>query len=387
MQSVLYLDWPCFSKNDVLHAFENMNLTVYPFFHKDYQARKSAEFEAAFDHFAEEHEIDFCFSYNYFPVLSEAAKKHNIRYVSIIYDSPYVMLYSYTLINPNNYVFLFDKEPYLELKKAGIETVYYMPLPVNAVKIDRLLTQPYNQEKLSADVSFVGSLYNEDHNFFERLAGANEYLKGYLNGIMDAQLKVSGYNFIEETLTPHIIDALQKVCPYENDRYGVETPSYIYANYFINRKLTAMERHTLLTLVAENYPLKLFTRNLSADIPGADNLGTVDYYNEMPYVFHNSKINLNITLRSIKSGIPLRAMDIMGAGGFLLTNFQADFLDYFVPDEDYVYYEDEHDMLRKIDYYLSHEEKRAEIARNGHAKVKEHHSFEKCFETIFNIIS
>ena len=45
----------------------------------------------------------------------------------------------------------------------------------------------------------------------------------------------------------------------------------------------------------------------------------------MPLVFQNSKINLNITLRSIKNGIPLRAIDIMGAGGFLLTNYQNDF--------------------------------------------------------------
>lgn len=30
-----------------------------------------------------------------------------------------------------------------------------------------------------------------------------------------------------------------------------------------------------------------------------------------------------------------------------MTNFQADLLDYFVPDEDFVYYEDESDMIKK----------------------------------------
>ena len=99
----------------------------------------------------------------------------------------------------------------------------------------------------------------------------------------------------------------------------------------------------------------------------------------MPYVFAISKINLNITLKSIQSGIPLRAMDIMGAGGFLLTNFQADFLDYFTPEEDFVYYNDTEDLLNKIEYYLSHDKERKEIAENGHRKVKENHSFEICF--------
>ena len=95
----------------------------------------------------------------------------------------------------------------------------------------------------------------------------------------------------------------------------------------------------------------------------------------MPLVFKRSKINLNITLRGIRSGVPLRAFDIMGAGGFLLSNFQADYLDMFVPGEDFVYYESKEDLLQKIDYYLTHEEERAAIARNGHDKVAAAHTY------------
>lgn len=385
--NILYLDWPCFGKVDVVFTLEQMGHTLSMFFHEDYNQRKSTIFDTAFDEFIENTAFDFCFSYNYYPVLSEACKRHNLKYVSVVYDSPLVMLYSYTLINPNNYVFLFDKEEFLAFKKAGIETVYYMPLPVNATIIDFLMKKDYNHDKLSADVSFVGALYDEDHDFFNRLAGANDYLKGYLNGIMDAQLKVSGYNFIEEVLTPEIIAFLQQACPYLQDSYGVETPAYIYSNYFINRKLTQIERKLLLSSVAANHNLRLYTLNKNAVIPGAENMGAVDYYSEMPYVFHNSKINLNITLRSIKSGIPLRCMDILGAGGFLLTNFQADFLDYFIPGEDFVYYEDEADLLQKIEYYLEHEEERKKIAENGHAKVMANHSYEICFQHIFEIIN
>ena len=104
-------------------------------------------------------------------------------------------------------------------------------------------------------------------------------------------------------------------------------------------------------------------------MPGLRNHGSVDSYSEMPLVFKQSKINLNITLRSIQNAIPLRAFDIMGAGGFLLTNFQAEFLDFFVPGEDFIYYEDKEDLLKKIDYYLIHEDERAAIAKNGHDKV------------------
>ena len=253
--------------------------------------------------------------------------------------------------------------------------------------IDYLSKKEFNREKLTCDVSFVGSLYNEDHNFFDRLANVNDYTKGFLDAIMEAQLKIYGFNFLETVLSSKkILDELLRVSPYANDRYGIETPEYIYANYYLCRKITSMERIRLLTAISERFPLKLFTLNKEFKIPHVQNMGAADYYAEMPYIFANSKINLNITLKSIQSGIPLRAMDILGAGGFLLTNFQADFLDYFIPDEDFVYYTDTDDLLSKIDYYLTHEQERKEIAQNGHRKVLQNHSFEKCFQSILAIV-
>ena len=80
-------------------------------------------------------------------------------------------------------------------------------------------------------------------------------------------------------------------------------------------------------------------------------------------------------MRGIKSGIPLRAFDIMGAGGFLLSNYQEGFLEYFVPGEDFVYYESKEDLLAKVEYYLSHDEERKAIARNGHEKVAASHTY------------
>ena len=110
-------------------------------------------------------------------------------------------------------------------------------------------------------------------------------------------------------------------------------------------------------------------------MPNVTNHGRVDYFHKMPLVFKQSRINLNISRRGIKSGIPLRAFDIMGCGGFLLSNFQADFLDDFVPGEDLVFYESKEDLLQKVDYYLDHEEERQAVAKNGHDKVAAGHTY------------
>jgi spore maturation protein CgeB len=384
---ILYLDWPCFGGQNVLFMFEQRGWRVTKFSHPDYLLRVSDSFiKAADEVFAQsDADFDFCFSYNYFPLMARVCKEHDLKYISFVYDSPQVKLYSYTVTYPTNYIFVFDSALVETFRKGGINTFYYMPLPVNGNLIDHLLTKPYDRKRLSAEVSFVGSLYNEEHNFLDRYSGISDYTNGYLQAVMDAQSKVYGYHFMDECLKPDIVDDLQSQVNYSPESDGVETLPYVFDDYFLCRKLTSMERVQLLSAVAAQFPLKLFTLNDKAVIPHAQNMGTADYYKEMPYVFHDSKINLNISLRSIRSGIPLRCMDILGNGGFLLSNYQSDFLRHFTPDEDFVYFENEADLLQKIDYYLSHEEKRAAIAASGHDKVLKYHNFDVIFNEILSI--
>lgn len=105
--------------------------------------RVSPEFDSIFEKAYEEgvdgKPFDCVFTFNYSAVISNNCKKVNLPYIAWVYDSPHVMLYSYTLINPCNYVFIFDKTQYLELKNAGIDTVYYAPLAVNIDRMKRML--------------------------------------------------------------------------------------------------------------------------------------------------------------------------------------------------------------------------------------------------------
>lgn len=75
----------------------------------------------------------------------------------------------------------------------------------------------------------------------------------------------------------------------------------------------------------------------------------------MPQVFAHSKINLNMTCKSIRNGIPLRVFDVLGCGGFLLTNYQNDLSECFTIGEDLDIFTSPDDLLSKCEYYLSHE--------------------------------
>lgn len=375
---ILFIEWASFGNEDIKEAFEKEghHIHSFPFSNKD--GRRSEEIEKELTTALHKHTPDIVFSFNYFPVISNVCKKEDIKYISWIYDSPYVMLYSYTVINPCNVIYIFDKELYLEFHNAGITTVHYMPMAANTERLDAIIPQTGRGTTASCgflyDISFVGSLYTEKHNFFERMTTLSDYTKGYLDAIMNAQMKVQGYNFIQESLAP-IMDDLYKALPMDPNPDGVETKEYLYAQYVINRKITGLERMELISAITGQHTLDLFTHDKNFSMPNLRNRGTVDYYLQMPQVFKQSRINLNISLRSIKSGIPLRAFDIMGSGGFLLSNYQADFLDDFIPGEDFAYYESKEDLLAKIDYYLTHEEERQAVAKNGHDKIAAGHTY------------
>ncbi len=375
---ILFMEWNSFGKEDMLDAYSRLNYEVTRITVPPKLERRDADFEEKLAATIETIKPDYVFSFNYLPLVATVCNKENTPYISWIYDSPYVMLYSYTVIYPCNRIFLFDRSWCEEFWKSGINTIYYLPLAANPTRLDSMKQdESFLSSKLapSGDVSFIGSLYTEKHQFYERMKDLSPKVRGYLEGIMAAQHQVYGYNFIEQLLTKDILSELQKALPMQVNHDGVETLEYLFGQYVINRKLTGLERQTYLSEISKYHPLDLYTHNTDYTLAGAVNHGPVDYYDKAPYVFRHSPINLNITLRSILSGIPLRAFDIMGAGGFLLTNYQSDFEGLFTVGEDYAYFDSEDSLLAQIDYYMEHDTERRNMAQCAHEKIIEQHTY------------
>ena len=137
--------------------------------------------------------------------------------------------------------------------------------------------------------------------------------------------------------------------------------------------------------MGKRYDTVLYTMPGAKPIENVCNLGTANYMTKMPRVFHKSKVNLNITLRSILSGIPLRVIDILAAGGFLITNYQAEIAEYFIDGEELVMAYSPEDMIEKTGYYLEHEDERKEIARRGQEKVLREFDYKDKLEEILAI--
>ena len=389
---VLYLDIKIFFANlDMLEAFNDSNLDVvtYPYDYDEKKVRNDEEFEALFKNALNKEVPDFVFSFNFLPVVSKVCNKENVIYVSWIYDNPENLLYSYQVINKCNIVCMFDSKQYEVFRKNRIDTVEYLPLAASTKRLDKMIPVEEIKKKYSADVSFVGSLYTERVQYYDKIAPkVDPYTLGYIDGIIRAQLQIDGMNFIEECLPPKVVSDIQKASNLYVYPDSAETLEYLFANYIINRQATIIERKELLTMIGEKYGVRLYTYGQNKDFcpKGVINMGPADYFEVMPYVFKCSKINLNITLRSIQNAIPLRCYDILGAGGFLLSNYQTDLERHFVPGEDYIYYESRTDLLDKIGYYLKNDAERKEIAENAHKKVAQEHTFDIRVEQIIDMV-
>lgn len=386
---ILYPQWKSFGTEDITEAFETLGHTVIQYLHEPGNYRIDPKYKSGLKKYIRSEGIDLVFTSNYFPVISDACNEAKIIYISWCYDSPLVLTYSKTIFNPCNRIFIFDSQMVYDLNCLGAGNVFYMPMAVNAKRLAAMSAAPEQKKIVEADISFVGSLYTEKHTLYDRMEKLDGHTRGYLEGVMASQMLVYGYTFVEDALSPAIIEKMQEAMPLDTSIGGMETPGYTYANYFLCRKITQTERTEILdgisrilkdiTLPGGKHamPLKLYTPGPTPFLPGVKNMGTVHYMYEMPLVFQNSKINLNITLRSIRSGIPLRAMDIMGAGGFLLTNYQSDFDRHFTDGEDFISYTSREDLYNKIQYYLEHDDERKDIAKNGCKRVREGHTYEK----------
>ncbi|MBR1930088.1 MAG: glycosyltransferase [Lachnospiraceae bacterium] len=322
-------------------------------------------------------------SINYFPLLAEVAHEAGVKYIAWCYDNPLnVRQIEDTLGYPTNYVFLFDKVQYSNYKNKGFDTVYHMPLGVNSRRLSRLQITDADYEKYHAEVAFVGNFYPS--KIQELLALMTDYTKGYISALMDIQSKIYGYYVIDELFTDDLMQDIQthilSLNPDTQLRVSKEALSFACAS-----EITRKDRLILLSLLSSRYQTKLYSYEQNDLLKNVEHMGSLDYTRQMPKAFRCAKINLNPSLRIIQSGIPLRAFDIMGAGGFLLSNWQSELAELYVDGEDMVMYNSYEDAVAKADFYLKHEELRQQITASGCAKTLQEHSLDAVFGRICEV--
>ncbi len=372
---ILYYYWNENSKEDCVEAMTGLghNVTVWD---KPVKSLSSdPEFTECTAKELKAGAYDLIFSFNYFPPVSEAAQSAGVPYISWVYDSPHYTLESLTLSNACNHVFIFDYAMCELYRMRGIDTVDYLPLPVNTVRLDKLLTAKREKSSFEHDITFIGSLYNDGHNYYDQIGFLPDYLKGYLDAVIKAQELIFGLDMPSQMLDAGILEEIKKYVKADLGAGFNDARDEIIRN-MLRKKVTVNERKNLLKALGENFSVDLYSGTKPDSDMHVKYMGIAENRVQMPEIFASSRINLNISLRSILTGIPLRVIEILGAGGFCLTNYQAELGEYFENGRELVWFESAEDMLDKAGYFLEHEDERKKIALCGLEAARERFSYD-----------
>ena len=397
---ILFHRYGSICEPDIIEAFQSLGTTVIEEDSEIYE--KNIPADTRIKVLAEQILLNkpaFVFSINYFPYISEICQRLNVLYVCMSVDCPVLEFFSDSIHNSCNRIFLFDYNQYLQFKDENPECIFYLPLGTNTDRWAWVLAGAMDdRDKTEAkrwlyDVSLVGSLYTEKSPYDDLMM--NEIDRGFADGLVESQLKFPGLDLVNEVLSDRLVQAMRNAkCKSQDEHWKkytladtfTDTDKYVAANYYLGMRVSQLERIRLLNMLAKDYNVELFTRSNTLALEGVKVHGGVSTHKEMPEIFNRSKINLNITIRPIQTGLSQRVWDVLGCGGFLLTNYQMEIPEYLQVGADLDCYENPDELKEKVAYYLKHEEKRMEIAHHGYETVKNKHTCRHRVAEILKIV-
>ena len=374
--STLDLSWVLAEMGERVKIYEAAEFnTVYPV---------SEEYDKL-DAFLSEHHFDCLISYLFVPEISDICQKRGLPYIGWIYDSPLFTLFHPSVKNPCNYLFIFDRAEYEHIKPLGIPHLYYLPLGVNLTRTGALNITAEDEAAYSCDISFIRKLYvdNSYNRFIHQFPTdvSTEFKLYLLENLC---------NWRRQKPWPRISS---RTSDYISQTFGDAVLNHGYMDLdlflgitFLSKKLAEMDRITVLNTLAEHFRVDLYTTSDTGFLKNVQVHPSVSYYSAMNKVFYLSRINLNISQPSIETGLPQRILDIMGSGGFCLSNYQEEIDDYFVIGRDIEVFHDLDELKEKTAYYLSHEEERLRISVNGYQRIRENFSYPHQLGKILKIV-
>ena len=340
---------------------------------------------------------DFVFTVNFWPVLAPVFDDLGMKYVSWSYDAPLRLTGTDEMERENNFIFLFDRGQVSDYQSKGITRVFHLPLGVDAPAFEKALSAKSSR---SYGVSFIGSFYASP--YVPILSAMDDYLRGLLQGILNAQKNLFGYYILPELVTDditskinerllfvkrHPADFSQNAVQAANDFAGqVSRQNLIYT---MATRITCLDRLTLVAAASKVTDSFVCTGDVDAakkTLPGVTVHGHVDYYTEMPLIFRDSAISLCPSLRCISTGIPLRALDIMACHGLVMLPASEEAYEYLSNGWDCLIYSSYDEAFELMKHYTAHNTEVAAMKEKAYEKATTEFSMEHRLQQIKDAI-
>ena len=336
---------------------------------------------------------DFVFTVNFWPVLAPVLDDLGMKYVSWSYDAPLRLAGTDEMERDNNFIFLFDRGQVQEYQNQGVTRVFHLPLGVDIPAFEKALSKKSSHHY---GISFIGSFYASP--YIPILSAMDDYLRGLLQGTLNAQKNLIGYYILPELITDDIAKQVDdRLIFVKNNPSGFSPNAVEAANDFAGQvsrqnliftmatRITCLDRLTLVAAAArvtDTFVCTGDTESLKKTLPDVTVHGHVDYYSEMPLIFRDSRINLCPSLRCIGTGIPLRALDIMACHGLVLLPASEEAYEYLSNGTDSLIYSSYDEAFELMKYYAAHDTEADAIRQKAFEKASNEFSMEHRLQQI-----
>ncbi len=292
---------------------------------------------------------------------------------------------------PHAHIFTYRKSHVARYREAGFAHVEYMPLATNPRRRRPLDLAASARLAYGADVSFVGSsMAGQAENLARLYASLTRNLHRRPHGTASGA-PAPDYRALwslalerqEESPDEYVIGDLFArggIVPEENGRL-VDLSDCAGEIAASRRRVRILESLSPLA-IARGCTVKVWgDEGWRSRLPeGIEYSREAGHYIELTTIYNASKINLDIGRIYQRDIVTMRVFDILACKGFALVDAGGDLEDLFTPGADLASYRSISQIPSLVEYYLSHDAERLEMAECGYRKVLREHTIRKRVE-------
>lgn len=135
---ILYYSWQENTTSDFLFSMQALGHQVSPCMHElSYYFSDGVKSDIRDQLQAQTY--DAVFTFNFFPLVSDMAESLHIPYICWVFDCPHYTLYSNSIRNSCNYLFLFDRDMCQSAIRRGARHAFHLPLAINTARLKEQL--------------------------------------------------------------------------------------------------------------------------------------------------------------------------------------------------------------------------------------------------------
>jgi spore maturation protein CgeB len=256
------------------------------------------------------------------------------------------------------------------LKEFGFKNILYLPHAFNPDVFRPLNLDKEDLQRYQANISFVGdSLFNVSIPF-------EKFLKTKVKDAITKKILEDAIRVLEENPLLRISSILKTL---ESSQGGSVRfrDAITKQNMELFIEYTAASKYRLNHInVLSDFDIVVYGKGWE-ELPLKKGVMCRGIAWQSEKVYNASKINLNLTVPQLRSGLNTRPFEVLGCKAFLLSDYRRDLGRLFELGKEIAVFSNPSELKELAGYFLDHPKEREEIAEMGYSRALKDHTYKE----------